>query len=457
MRPRTLLVLFALVAAMAAFIWFFERDLPSSEERREQSGRLVSLEVEAVGELELRAGESVVRLRRSEEAFGGEAEWSLIEPPLGLADADEVGALLDQIAKLDKERTLEDGSPEALGLSSPRAEIVIGVGAGSTVVKIGSPIPASDNTIAEVGTGPPFYVVEDSLFEEVTRDAHDWRSRDALPIDRSAISELAIETSAGVATLTRVDSLFRLSSPVEDEADEDRVSSLLGELDTLEVEDFLDDPGAAPELENPAATLRLAVEGRAEPLEVVVASASALGGDTDSSEAAGGDPMTVMRVGGRTFQARTDIVEQLTTPPSRWRSPKWASVRTFEIERAAVSGAGGEFELEREDGEWRRDGEAIAYTAADGFLRAVTGATGQPGDAAPAPDAAPALDVRIGTADGEERLRLFDLGGSYLALREGRDATLVLEPDAAAEVFSKLDELRTAEVEAEPVPADEEP
>ena len=33
MRSRTLLVLAGLVAVLVAFIWFIERDLPSSQER----------------------------------------------------------------------------------------------------------------------------------------------------------------------------------------------------------------------------------------------------------------------------------------------------------------------------------------------------------------------------------------------------------------------------------------
>ena len=33
MRPRTLLILLVLVLGLGAFIWFYERELPSSEER----------------------------------------------------------------------------------------------------------------------------------------------------------------------------------------------------------------------------------------------------------------------------------------------------------------------------------------------------------------------------------------------------------------------------------------
>ena len=44
MRPRTLLVLAAVVAALAAWVFFHERELPSSDERRRLARRVFRLE-----------------------------------------------------------------------------------------------------------------------------------------------------------------------------------------------------------------------------------------------------------------------------------------------------------------------------------------------------------------------------------------------------------------------------
>ena len=74
MRPRTLLVLAVLVAGLGAFIWFYERNLPSTEERRELQARVLSLEVEEVQAIALEGGGHRVRLERST----GETE-SLLE------------------------------------------------------------------------------------------------------------------------------------------------------------------------------------------------------------------------------------------------------------------------------------------------------------------------------------------------------------------------------------------
>jgi hypothetical protein len=66
MKPRTLLVLAVLAAGLGAFIWFVDRDLPSSEERAELGKKLFP---------ELEADEvTAVEIERRVEATEDEAE-----------------------------------------------------------------------------------------------------------------------------------------------------------------------------------------------------------------------------------------------------------------------------------------------------------------------------------------------------------------------------------------------
>ena len=163
MRPRTLLVLLAVVLAVGAFIAFYERDLPGSEERGEQEKRvlpgLVAAEVTA---LTIEQGGEAVALARVTpgDAGGGDAdgggadeadgdgegalggEWRLTAPA-GLAGARADGAavegLLGTLAALEKTRTLEDYDPADLGLDAPRARVVLeGPDGGPIRLAVGS-------------------------------------------------------------------------------------------------------------------------------------------------------------------------------------------------------------------------------------------------------------------------------------------------------------------------------
>ena len=91
MRPRTLLILASVVAALGAVIWFWERDLPSSEERTALAKRVVSIDVESVDAVRVtRAGETLVLRREASEPAGEGAPdastWVLEEPLRARAD-----------------------------------------------------------------------------------------------------------------------------------------------------------------------------------------------------------------------------------------------------------------------------------------------------------------------------------------------------------------------------------
>ena len=64
MKPRTLLILFILVAGLSAFIWFYEHELPSSDDRAEQAKRVLQLDSDEVTRLEIAVEDNRVVLAR---------------------------------------------------------------------------------------------------------------------------------------------------------------------------------------------------------------------------------------------------------------------------------------------------------------------------------------------------------------------------------------------------------
>src|SRR5436305_15200777 len=90
MKPRTLLVLLALVLGLGAFIWLYERKLPSSEERETLGKKVFTLEKGDVTAVAIDAPKGSVRLERSpapkpakdkkEETAEPAADWRLTRP-----------------------------------------------------------------------------------------------------------------------------------------------------------------------------------------------------------------------------------------------------------------------------------------------------------------------------------------------------------------------------------------
>src|SRR5688500_18026693 len=117
MKPRTLVILAIAVGALAAFIWFYERELPSSERRAELGKRVLALEAEDIHGISIEAGGKRVRLERDPVMAPASAnaavsnnnrQWRLVEPLGGPADRAAADRLADTLAALEKLRTLEN-------------------------------------------------------------------------------------------------------------------------------------------------------------------------------------------------------------------------------------------------------------------------------------------------------------------------------------------------------------
>ena len=139
MRPRTLLLLLAVVAALGAFIWFYERELPSSEERARLEKRVLPVEKDDVTALTLESELGTVRMEKvklpakTEEEEQDEdeidttpdTEWRILQPLKARADTFAVDGLLDALTTLEQTRVLDDVDPGQAGLDRPRRLLAV--------------------------------------------------------------------------------------------------------------------------------------------------------------------------------------------------------------------------------------------------------------------------------------------------------------------------------------------
>ena len=198
MKPRTLLVLLALVIGIGAFVWFFEREQPGSEEREKLANRVLGVEREDIVGLELQAGDRTVELVRTHkgeakkrrrrgggrgrrappagDAADDQDQWRLRRPIDFPADYWQVDALVRTLAELARTRELTDYDAKEVGLDPPRGRVVVELEGGKKKeLRIGSEVPGSGNLIVAVEGEPGASVVAGSLWESLEKDAAAWR------------------------------------------------------------------------------------------------------------------------------------------------------------------------------------------------------------------------------------------------------------------------------------------
>ena len=102
MSNRSFIVLAAAVLVLGAFIWFFERHEPTTDEAEQQENKVFSnLTADDIQGLEVRNAHGLFDFTR--DTRGG---WRLTAPLEGAADAFAVDGVISSVIDLEVDRTL---------------------------------------------------------------------------------------------------------------------------------------------------------------------------------------------------------------------------------------------------------------------------------------------------------------------------------------------------------------
>jgi hypothetical protein len=331
MKPRTLLVLLVLVLGLGSYIWFYDRDQPSSEERAELAKKAIPLKKDEVTAVSLQSDAGTVRLERAsapkpkkEKKDEGEdpvaeapAEWRIVEPLKARADASLVDGLLDALGALDTVRKLDDVNVKEVGLDQPRATVKIKTADGEKVLKIGAEIPTSGTTIAALDGTKGAVVVSDSILTEIRRNPGDWRDRQIYRGDRDHVQRITLVSGGQKVVLAKQGDSFRIESPIKDRADRDKIDDLFAELSGLTAERFVD--GGAPLQPQ---TMVEVISDEAPPFRIDLGSEVAVpaSASPDAEDPNASAKTFEGRSGGQQFEIRTRLAEAAARPPAEWRA-----------------------------------------------------------------------------------------------------------------------------------------
>ncbi|HEV8577764.1 MAG TPA: DUF4340 domain-containing protein [Thermoanaerobaculia bacterium] len=466
MKPRTLLVLLVVVLGLGAFIWFYERKLPSSEERTELQKKVLEIEkgdVTAVTIQSAKAG--TIRLERIEppkpakkdgEAATEPAEWRMTRPLAARADTFAVERLLDAVSSLEKTRTLEDVDRKDVGLDKPRATLRLATKEGETVLELGADVPPGGSLVAGIKGEKGAYVVSDSILTDLERPPGDWRDKLMFRGDREAVQRIALTAGAagGPVVLAKRANGFWIEKPIADRADSDLVDGLLSDLTGLTAERFVDAsrPLAELGLAPPREAVDVVFRGVAAPVRIE------LGGPVTGEAAPEGQTsgeLSYARVGNTIFEVRTRLAESARRSPADWRALQLSALAVHDVESATVRDDRTEVKLTRSGTDWKRGETLISYLPVSDLLFAVTGAradrllTPQEAQASGADLAKPVLTFNLHSKEaGDETLTLYPpLKEGVPARASGRDVVLRLPSEAFREIQEKLRGVRAAKAE----------
>ena len=454
MSTKKLLVLTGVFLALLAFVVFFERKQPTSEERAKAGKRLADFKADDVVTVAIeRPDLPKVELTRREKS-----RWTVTNPPASSADGFAAENLVGDLARLEvvgETRTAFD--PKEFGLDAPKAKATLTFADQSTkVFSFGASIPGTEATAA--AAGPLFGAVKVAPLAALTKPVDEYRSRQLFDVPVGEITRLSVTRGSSTVVVSRdakpgMAGAWRLEKPVADLASESFVDRLLGDLAGARIAEFASLPetdltrvGLAPPL------VSVALEKGNEKVATI---------GFGAAKAEGAGTHMYARVGGLVVVIDDRVREDLDKELSAYRESRVVPVDTFTLRRVSFASDDLRAGADKIDGAWRSSGRSVAALHAEG-LAAVLARAESRGFVAPQPSKAPAekplaVVEMAGEAEGSARTVTFfplPAGGSPGLLPvsvTGRPERLLVEKTVLDEVRREAAALRE---EAEGRPKD---
>jgi hypothetical protein len=426
---RKLLALTAIVAALFAFIFLFERRMPSTAERQRKGNLYWDLPEDRLTGLTLTRGAETVEFTRT-----GGAPWRMVKPDPYPADAFAVNGAAGELTEL-KQASVDsaEARPQDYGLDHPVATATLvwtdaeePSAVKTRTVEFGVDIPGTDITAARVAGQSTVLFVPSSALAAVKKPVDDFRSREVFGGRAADVSRLEILRGRGRLVLFRRDGTWWLSEPVADLADAGETDRLVGQLTGLRTVEFVHggEDLAALSLQPPLYRVSLTGEKGA----VTSVDFGATRSDGNSVYA---------RKDGRIQTVDQEIVAELSKEAEPFRSATLVAFNRGDVTSVEADFQTDKHVLTRDATGWTSGGRPVLASAADDVLNAIAALKSKAfvDEAAVKALPAPASTVIVRTKTGPPwTIGLRPRAGELVATVSSRPGGFVVDGDVSGKL-----------------------
>ncbi len=286
MRFKLTILLLILNAALFSLIFYIDR-AQSTRQEFESSSRLIldPVFVQGLQKISISSShnDSVWEFQKS-----GDQEWVVSAPYNWKANPYAIQQLLFQLKELSWESRFPVSdlaqagqSLESYDLAQPRLRIQLQNGSSSTTIALGAQTEIGNRFYTMSPDGDYVLVIGRGLTELLQQDMENFLDKRIFSraIEGSRVIQIQDRSASNVRVrLERRESGWRFVSPIEAEADGERIQAMIAEWQSLEAESF--EPSQSNPVEMDSNALRLTFEGLSERETLIL---TPLNGDSETA------------------------------------------------------------------------------------------------------------------------------------------------------------------------------
>ena len=359
MKSKTTLILLVITAAVFAYMFFYERKAPTTEEAKRQAQNVVNFSREKIDGIVIQNGDDKIDLRRRDK------KWRLETPIKEQADSSLIENLLLDLESWQKDATIpakeleaDKGKLNEYGLSKPKLRLKLRGKDAPREILFGKDAALEGKMYVRLENSKETFLAAQSIKKEIEKKATEFRDRKLTDLITAQVSRVVLKTATGEMELQKKGDHWEIVKPLRARGDDQKIADLIAQMTTARIQQFVaDDRGD------------LHPYGLAEPRGSITlfAQDDRSAGRTDSSR---GEQGQVLQIGGAAekekdqvyvrFSARAfvytlpkKIEEILNTKPNDVRDRHLVRIDTNILDRITIDAPGkGKTVLARNEENW---------------------------------------------------------------------------------------------------------
>jgi len=359
MKSKTTLILLVITAAVFAYMFFYERKAPTTEEAKRQAQNVVNFSREKIDGIVIQNGDDKIDRRRRDK------KWRLETPIKEQADSSLIENLLLDLESWQKDATIpakeleaDKGKLNEYGLSKPKLRLKLRGKDAPREILFGKDAALEGKMYVRLENSKETFLAAQSIKKEIEKKATEFRDRKLTDLITAQVSRVVLKTAAGEMELQKKGDHWEIVKPLRARGDDQKIADLIAQMTTARIQQFVaDDRGD------------LHPYGLAEPRGSITlfAQDDKSAGRTDSSR---GEQGQVLQIGGAAekekdqvyvrFSARAfvytlpkKIEEILNTKPNDVRDRHLVRIDTNILDRITIDAPGkGKTVLARKEENW---------------------------------------------------------------------------------------------------------
>jgi Domain of unknown function (DUF4340) len=242
MKTKNTLILLAIALAVSAFIIFWERKQPNTEEAKRQSENVINFSREKLDGIVIQNGDDKIELHRHDR------KWRLEVPIKDQADSSLVDNLILDLEGWQKETTIpakeiaaDKNKLAEFGLTKPKLRLKL-IGQGSPPeILLGKDAALEGKMYVRFENSKEVFVASQAVKKAIEKKADDFRDRKLTDLTTAQVSRVVLKTAAGEMELEKKGDHWEIIRPLRARGDDQKIGDLIAQVTTARIQQFVAD------------------------------------------------------------------------------------------------------------------------------------------------------------------------------------------------------------------------